>query len=178
MKFSPGDVVPATALETIHGKPLQLPDAGSRWVHLQFRRFAGCPVCNFHLLTFARRQGELAAAGIREVVLFHSSAQEMRKYQAQLPFDCVADPAKAHYRRFGVETSRLAFLHPRVFWSGLRWVLATGRFYRKAENGITGLPADVLIDARGTVVAVKYGGHADDHWEVDELLALAGAAGS
>ena len=75
MKFSPGDVVPATALETIHGKPLQLPDAGSRWVHLQFRRFAGCPVCNFHLLTFARRQGELAAAGIREVVLFHSSAQ-------------------------------------------------------------------------------------------------------
>ena len=55
-------------------------------------------------------------------------------------------------------------------------MLATGRFYKRAENGITGLPADVLIDARGTVVAVKYGGHADDHWEVDELLALAGAA--
>ena len=30
MKFSPGDVVPAAALETIHGKPLQLPDAGAR----------------------------------------------------------------------------------------------------------------------------------------------------
>ena len=97
----------------------------------------------------------------------------MLKYQAQIPFACVADPSKKHYRRFGVETSRRALLHPRVFWSGLRWILATGRFYNKAENGISGLPADFLIDARGYVVASKYGLHADDHWDVDELLRLA-----
>jgi peroxiredoxin len=173
MKLSPGDTAPATTLETIHGERLSLPDASARFVHLQFRRFAGCPVCNFHLLSLARRREDIEAAGIREVVLFHSSREEMLKYQAQLPFDCVADLAKEHYRRFGVETSRWAVLHPGVFWSGLRWFLATGRLYKKAENGILGLPADFLIDARGRVVAAKYGLHADDHWDADTLLELA-----
>lgn len=59
----------------------------------------------------------------------------------------------------------------------MRWVLASGRFYRKAENGITGLPADFLIDSGGSVVACKYGTHADDQWDADELLELAADAG-
>ncbi len=173
MRLSPGDTVPAMALDTIRGERLSLPDAARPFVHLQFRRFAGCPVCNFHLMVLAGRRGDIEAAGIREVIFFHSAKDEMLKYQAQLPFDCVADPTRQHYRRFGVETSRWAVLHPRVFWSGLRWILATGRFYRRAENGITGLPADFLIDARGRIVAAKYGVHADDHWDADELLGLA-----
>ena len=173
MKLSPGDMAPVTALETIRGVSLNVPDASVRLVHLQFRRFAGCPVCNFHLMNLARRREDLEAAGIREVILFHSSKEEMLKYQAQLSFDCVADPTKQHYRRFGVETSRLAVLHPRVFWSGLRWFLTTGRLYNKAENGILGLPADFLIDTRGHVLAAKYGLHADDHWDADEILSLA-----
>lgn len=173
MRLSIGDTAPATDLETIHGKRLAVPDAATRFVHLQFRRFAGCPVCNFHLLSLARRREDLEAAGIHEIILFHSSRDEMLKYQAQLPFDCVADPTKQHYRRFGAETSIFAVLHPRVFWSGLRWILTTGRFYKKAENGILGLPADFLIDSQGHVVAVKYGVHADDHWDADELLSLA-----
>lgn len=27
---------------------------GPKFTHLQFRRFAGCPVCNLHLRSFAR----------------------------------------------------------------------------------------------------------------------------
>lgn len=173
MRLSIGDMAPATTLQTIRGEHLTVPDASARFVHLQFRRFAGCPVCNFHLLSLAGRRKDIEAAGIREVILFHSSQREMLKYQAQLPFDCVADPTKQHYRRFGVQTSGLAVLHPRVFWSGVRWILTTGRFYNKAENGILGLPADFLVDSRGHVVAAKYGLHADDHWDADELLSLA-----
>ncbi|NDZ17157.1 hypothetical protein C7T35_40010 [Variovorax sp. WS11] len=172
MKLAPGDIAPAMALETIRGERLTVPDASARLVHLQFRRFAGCPVCNFHLLSLARRRQDLEAADIREVILFHSSKNEMLAYQAQLPFDCVADPTKQQYRRFGVETSKWAALHPRVFWAGLRWILATGRFYNKAENGILGLPADFLVDSRGFIAAAKYGLHADDHWDADELLQL------
>ena len=66
-----------------------------------------------------------------------------------------------------------ALLNIRVFWSGLRWILAARRFYTRAENGILGLPADFLVDAQGRIVACKYGAHADDHWEVGELLQLA-----
>jgi peroxiredoxin len=173
MNLAPGDVAPLIAASTIHCKPVEIPDPMSRYVHLQFRRFAGCPVCNFHLLTMGRRQAEIADAGIRQVVFFHSSREEVLKYQAQLPFDCVADASKKHFKAYGVETSVKALLNPHVFWSGLRWVLTSGRFYTKAENGIFGLPADFLVDAEGRVVACKYGAHADDHWEVDELLQLA-----
>lgn len=177
MKLSPGDLAPAIQAETILGKTLRLPgDSGAPLLHLQFRRFAGCPVCNFHLRTMSLRHGEIAAAGVRQWVFFHSSREEMRKYQAQLPFDCVADPQKRHYRAWGVQSSWRAVLHPRVLSSGLRWVLATGRFYRRAENGILGLPAEFLVDASGRIVDCHYGAHADDHWEVDELLRRAAEA--
>lgn len=172
----PGDMAPPFTTKTIRDEPVSLPDPSAPIVHLQFRRFAGCPVCNFHLLTLARRRDEIQGAGIHQIVLFHSSAQEMLKYQAQLPFDCIADPERRIYRQYGVETSMRALLHPRVLLNGARWVLAARRFYRKAENGILGLPADFLV-ANGRLSAVKYGAHADDHWDVDELLGLAGGSG-
>jgi peroxiredoxin len=172
----PGDIAPPFTARTIKDKVIFQPNQGAPVLHLQFRRFAGCPVCNFHLLTMSRRRDELMAAGIDQIVLFHSSVEEMLKYQAQLPFDCVADPDKRLYRQYGVETSLRALLHPRVLLNGARWILAARRFYRKAENGILGLPADFLI-VHGRVVAVKYGKHADDHWEVDELLHIAKGSG-
>ena len=157
---------------SIFGKPVVIPDPLARYVHLQFRRFAGCPVCNFHLHSLNRRFADIQAAGIREVAVFHSSREEMLKYQAQLPFDCIADPGKELYRRFGVEASLLAPLHPAVLWAGFRGVLATGRFYKKAENGIFGLPADFLIGSGGEVLAAHYGAHAYDNWDADYLLGL------
>jgi len=35
-------------LTPITGPPIPVPDP-SRLTHLQFRRFAGCPVCNLHI---------------------------------------------------------------------------------------------------------------------------------
>lgn len=175
MKLAPGSTAPAIATRSIAGKEVRVPAGDAALLHLQFRRFAGCPVCNLHLRSMARRHAEVAAAGVRQVVFFHSSREEMLRYQAQLPFDCVADPDKQYYRGYGVEASLLAVLHPRVFWSGMKWVLTTGRFYRKAENGILGLPADFLVNAQGTVVASHYGRHADDHWEVEDVLEFARA---
>jgi hypothetical protein len=36
-----------------------------------------------------------------------------------------------------------------------------------------GLPADFLIGADGVILASKYGAYVDDHWSVDDLLAIA-----
>ena len=74
-------------------------------VHLQFRRFAGCPICNVHLQSIVRRHDEITNAGIREVVVFHSTDQELRRYVDDLPFAVVGDPAKALYAEFGVGSS-------------------------------------------------------------------------
>jgi hypothetical protein len=72
-KIEIGEVVTAHELSDIHDKPVRIPDP-ERLIHLQFRRFAGCPICNLHMRSISGRHDEIVAAGVREVVVFHSSA--------------------------------------------------------------------------------------------------------
>jgi peroxiredoxin len=173
-----GDVVPGRKLETYTGGQVALP-APDKGVHLQLRRFAGCPVCNLHLRSFAQRNTEIEAAGVREIVVFHSTAEALAKYEAELPFAMVADPDKRLYQEFGVEPSLKALLNPAVWltiakaMSGSIWATLRGRAPLAPlapRGGNFGLPADLLIAPGGRVVAVKYGRHAYDQWSVEELL--------
>jgi peroxiredoxin len=177
-RLTVGDVVDRLELATIHGEPVPVPDPGSR-IHLQFRRYAGCPICNLHLRSFARRHRELDAAGIRELAVFHSPAKDMLPHQADLPFAVIADPARELYRRFSVEISTRSLLHPRAWTTPLRpgsWSVvrrgrrAGGSPGPRSGESILGLPADFLIEPDGRLSAVKYGRHANDQWSVDELL--------
>ncbi|MBN2624574.1 MAG: AhpC/TSA family protein [Acidimicrobiales bacterium] len=176
-----GATIPARRLQTLTGEPVTIPQA-DRLVHLQFRRFAGCPVCNLHLRSFVRRHDEIESAGLREVVLFHSTADDLRRYESDLPFTVVADPDKRIYREFGVESSPRALLHPRAWWPIVRAVghsLVAIVRDRQAPPPLTphggryGLPTDILVGPDGRVVARHDGTHVDDQWSVDEVLALA-----
>jgi hypothetical protein len=164
-------------LATVTGGLVTIPDP-DMLVHLQFRRFAGCPICNLHLRSIVNRHDEIVRAGIREVVVFHSPADELRKHTAELPFDVIADPGKHLYREYGIETSRRALLHPRtwaaIIKGSLHDVLRGKGPALKQPNGRLGLPGDFLIDQKGAVLAAKRGEHAYDQWSVDELLSLAG----
>jgi peroxiredoxin len=115
-QLSPGSMVPVRQLDTINGQPVTMPAADGR-TRLQFRRFAGCPICHVHLRGFAQRQQDIADAGITEVAFFHSPAQELRGYQSLLPFAVIADPDKEQYRQFGVEARLRALTHPRAWWA-------------------------------------------------------------
>jgi len=180
-RLEPGAVVAARSLLTVAGVPVSLPDP-DRLTHLQVRRFAGCPVCNLHLRSFARRHDEIVAAGIREVVVFHSPPDELRRHADGLPFALVADPDKRLYAEFGVESGARALLAPLVWLPIVRavsvslWAILRGQGRLPATNphgGRLGLPADFLIASTGQIIACKYGEHADDQWSVDELLSLA-----
>lgn len=168
-------------LETISGNSIRIPDA-NQVIHMQFRRFAGCPVCNLHLQSFVRRHEEITSEAIREVVVFHSSTGELITHAGDLPFDVIADPDKRLYSEFGVESSPRALLDPRAWFPVLRAVLHSlweiVRWQRpfppiNPNGGSLGLPADFLIGSDGIVMACKYGSHADDQWSVDELLRIA-----
>lgn len=172
-------VVPHRVLTTITGAPVPIPDPDCL-IHLQFRRFAGCPVCNLHLRSIVRRHDEIIAANIREVVVFHSSAEELQKYADDLPLALIADPTRKLYREFGVETAPRALLDPRAWPTIVRAVTTELRAARDTnhvappstpEGGRLGLPADFLIAPDSRVLAAKHGSHADDQWSVDELLA-------
>ena len=119
-QFNVGDTVDRHDLVTIHGKPVHLPDP-EHLVHLQFSRYAGCPVCNLHMRDVAARHEEILAAGIREVVVFYSDAETMLGVQGSLPFATIADPEKELYAEFGVGTMRYTgALKPRTWRAALR----------------------------------------------------------
>ena len=180
-----GDKVNPRTLTTIQGAAVALP-AADGLVHLQFRRFAGCPICNLHLNAIARRHAEIEAAGVREIVLFHSPAAELAPFAALLPFPLIPDPARRLYAEFAVGSARRSLADPRA-WPVLARgsVRTTWRVLRRRErapaaaqpHGRLGLPADFLIDGTGRVAAVRYGVHAADQWSVDDLLSLAATAG-
>ena len=142
------------------------------WTHLQFRRFAGCPVCNLHLKSFARGQERLEAAQIRTVAFFHSSESLMRPYQGDLPFAAVADPKRKWYKRFAVERSMTSTLHPKVMLAAVCGLFTAPSNPFAGGLDQSGLPADFLIDPNGIIKAVHYGSHANDQWSVDEVLSL------
>jgi peroxiredoxin len=176
-----GDTIEPHQLKALSGESVPVPDP-AHVVHLELRRFAGCPVCNLHLRSVVVRNDELKAAGIREVVVFHSSADDLRKYQAELPFDVIPDPDRKIYAEFGVESKPKAILSPGAWpaiFKGLgRSIAATikGKEHAppmKPAGGSTGLPGDFLIASDGKVISSKYGEHAYDQWTVDEVLALA-----
>jgi peroxiredoxin len=184
MRLTAGTAVPARQLTPVAGPPVPVPDP-EHVIHLQFRRFAGCPVCTLHLHSFARQHDALLAAGVREVVVFHAPIDELRPQVAGLPFAVIADPGKRLYAEFGVESGRRALLDPRAWPAIVRGVLASlwgiVAHHRPApaaspSGGRLGLPADFLISPDGQILAVRYGQHANDQWPVTEVLALASQA--
>jgi hypothetical protein len=179
-----GSVVAPRDLVTVAGGAVPIPDP-DRLVHLQFRRFAGCPICNVHLQSVVRRHDEIAAAGIREVVVFHSTVQELRRHVIGLPFAVIGDPDRVLYTEFGVGSSARALLDPRAMAPLLAPMIRglpaiggtrgpTPPANTHPTGGRLGLPADFLIGAHGRVIACKRGTHAYDQWSVDELLTHAG----
>jgi hypothetical protein len=181
-----GTLVDTLELDTVAGDTVTVPDP-EHLVHLQFRRFAGCPVCNLHLRSVVTRHDEIVAAGVREVVFFHSTVEELRPHVADLPFAVVADPGKDQYVEFGVESGRRSVLDPRALGAIVSGVLhdlgpvLRGRRPlppRSPVGGRLGLPADFLVDHDGRVLAAHYGEHSYDQWSVDELLDLVRAGRS
>ena len=177
-RLTPGATVTTRQLTTMTGEQVALPDP-DRLVHLQFRRFAGCPVCNLHLRSIITQLDTIEAAGVTEIVVFHSTAEDLLQYEADLPFPVIADPRKRLYAEFGVDTAVRALLDPRAYLPMLRglahdiWSVLRGRKRvpsLRPDGGFLGLPADLLIASDGRVVAAKYGEFNFDQWTVRELL--------
>ena len=178
-KVRVGGAVPPLEITASTGEPVTIPDPQGEFVHLQFRRFAGCPICNLHLRSIVRRYDEIRSHGIREVVVFHSTGAELAKYEAELPFPLIADPERQLYQRFGVERRPGSLLSGRALRAAIAGqiaALARRSTMRSAfgpltpSGGLFGLPADFLIAPDGRLAALKYGQNAYDQWTVDELL--------
>jgi peroxiredoxin len=179
-QLKPGQTFEYLEVTNIHEKKVAIPDKGGSPIHLQFRRYARCPVCNLHLQSFVRRHSDLEATGIKEVVIFHSSDEELLKYQSNFPFDVVGDPGKTLYRKYGVESSITSIFNPKAWPAMIAGLLSKDRpdISLAPNGGVLGLPADILICPDGKIEAVHYGAHADDQWSVDHVIKLASMVSS
>jgi peroxiredoxin len=173
-----GHKAPAITGKNIHGKYVIVPNPNGRITHLQFRRFAGCSICNLHLQTFVRRHEELLANGVVEVVVFHSTEDELMPFQGYFPFDVIGDPTKKYYKTFAVGGGLSAILNPTALAAMFNGMRAKEKPAPKMpkNGGILGLPADFLIGPDGCVIGCHYGTHAYDQWPVEKVLQLATAA--
>lgn len=168
--------------------PLQLTDIAGQIhsipapnciTHLQFRRFAGCPICNIHMGQLKARKDELTRAGVREIIVFYSQDKKVQEFLSDIPFILIADPQRRLYQQFGVEQSVFAVLDPRAWPAAIKGAaMHIKRIWQrlpKDDESLLGLPADFLIDQSGKLVDLSYGSHAYDQWSVDEILAKAAA---
>src|SRR5213592_5119344 len=178
-KAQVGDAFPTLELAASFGERVRVPDPAGEYVHLQLRRFAGCPICNLPLRSIVSRHDEIRTHGIREVIVFHSTAAELAKHEAELPFPLIADPERQLYRRLGAERGPSSLVSMRALRAAIAGQAAALRHQStmrgalgpvKPTGGLLGLPADFLIAPDGRIAALKYGQHAYDQWTVDELL--------
>src|SRR5690348_14089592 len=115
-----GQPFPPLEVPAVGGGTISLPDdlAGSYGVVLIYRG-SWCPYCNAQLAAFSRALDALTELGVKVVALsvddeetsaalvakhkLHSTAAELVKHEAELPFSLIADPGRVLYRRLGVE---------------------------------------------------------------------------
>ena len=89
----PSDGVHFTTKD-IYGLTVSLDEFAGKPVMLSFFRDAACPFCNFRVYELANNYNEWRSAGLEVVVVFSSTAEEVKKYVARYPrpFRVIADP--------------------------------------------------------------------------------------
>src|SRR5579863_10220981 len=174
MRLTVGSTALNFSVQALRGRTVDLAALRGRTVLLKFYRFATCPVCNLHMHRFINEHGKLQALGLTTVVLYHSPAEKLANENMELPpFDLVADPEKRIFRAYGVEkgwAGMFSFAVMRDYYRALRAGFKPGLF--TSDGGMTGNPADFIIDADGRIAYAHYGRQYADSLDADQVVEL------
>ncbi len=174
MRLKVGSIAPNFSVQALGGRTVDLAALRGRTVLLKFYRFATCPVCNLHMHRFISDYPKLQALGLTTVVLYHSPADKLANENMELPpFDLVADPEKHIFRAYGVEkgwAGMFSFAVMRDYYRALMAGFKPGLF--TSDGGITGNPADFIIDADGRIAYAHYGRQYADSLDADQVVEL------
>ena len=166
MKLHVEQAAPDFQIEDIHGTPIALGDYAGKMLMLSFYRYASCPLCNLRVHELIHRYPEFYAKGLHLLAFFQSPRESIRQYvgKQETPFPLVADPTRALYRRYGVESSwvgfgKALFKLPMIFDAVIKKKFLPG----KMENEFAMIPADFLIGPDLTISRAFYGKDIGDH---------------
>lgn len=174
MRLKIGSTAPNFTAQALGGSKVDLATLRGRPVVLKFYRFATCPVCNLHMHRFIQEYGMLQALGLTTIVLYHSPAEKLQETNIELPpFDLVPDPEKRIFRAYGVEKGWAGMFSPAVmrdYFRALKAGFPPGMF--SSDGGVTGNPADFIIDAEGRIAFAHYGRHYADSLDAGQIAAI------
>jgi peroxiredoxin len=174
---------PYQKLTTIDGTQIDF-HHGSGLVHLQLRRFSGCPICNLHLRNLSLNLPKLNLIGVKEVIVFHSPEdviqENIRDVDWTNGFNFIADPKREIYKEMGAESSGWKYLfrmRASTFLIGLKSLPRLLKTKRQGAEGVlTQRPMDLLIDSSsGLIVDSYYGIDSNDQWSYQEIESKAQA---
>jgi peroxiredoxin len=175
MTFEIGKKAPTFMAETLSGETIYLKDFINRPVLIKFYRFAECPVCNLHLREFIRKYDELEKEGLSVIIIYHSPKWRFEKSgKENLPFPIIPDPEKKIFGKYGVKNSwagMFSFTVWRDYAVAMAAGFSSGMFAH--DGGITGHPADFLVDKEGVLRFVHYGADYADSLTVEQAITAA-----
>lgn len=174
--LTPGAAAPRFGAADLLGAPVSLPVNGS-WTLLSFLRYATCPACNLRVRELRQRDADLRKAGVQWYAIFHSPKARLERY---MPRDAwahvISDFDRTHGISYGTTRSwggvLLSAALPAFYWAYLK-TLVFGYWGGAIDRWFDTMPADVLVDPKGTVVLAHYGRHLVDHLGVDDVLRAA-----
>ena len=173
MRLKIGSTAPAFTAQALGGRKVDLTALRGRTILLKFYRFATCPVCSLHMHRFIKDYDLLQALGLTTVVLYHSPAEKLEAANANIdlpPFDLVPDPEKHIFRAYGAENGLAGMFSPMVmreYYRALKAGFPPGML--TSDGGVTGNPADFIIDGEGRIAFAHYGRHYADSLDARQI---------
>ena len=170
-----GDVAPDFEASTKDGKLVHLSRLRGNPVWLIFYRYAGCPICNLHLLALSHREEVLKTINLQVVAVFDSPKDSFPKTLAGKPYPdipLIPDPQNRLFNLYKTTQSLSGVIHPKVATNFFK-AMFSGFKQPKIDGKIGQMPAHFLIDPEGQLDTIYYGKHAADHipWEkVDDFV--------
>lgn len=173
MKLQVNQQAPVFKTSDVYGREISIQALRGKKVYLAFERNAGCPVCNLRTHELLKHANYFSAHHVTVLLIYESTVEKMKDYLAddQYPFCFVADPENRLYKQFQIERSFFKVTKG-LFHGLIGKAMAGKKLFRKpiTQDGNTStIPSEFIIDEKGTLSTVHYGGYIGDHLALDLL---------
>ncbi len=175
MRIETGTSAPNFVAKTVDGKAIDLSAYQGRPVWLAFFRYASCPLCNLRVHQVAGAGARFQRKNLKMIAVFQSKKEKLEDFVAKQPspFAVVTDPKMDLFRLFGVEKGVRGLSAPITIAKKMNEVRkAKMPMVRPPEGPALRIPADFLIDQKGTIRVAHYGADISDSISFEEVDAF------
>ncbi|WP_020530672.1 peroxiredoxin family protein [Flexithrix dorotheae] len=153
------------------GNAISLADYKGKKVLLTFFRYASCPFCNMRMQLLIRNAEKLKKSGVEILVLFASSAQQIKKYAGKQnpPFPIIPDAGRDIYKDYMIKSSTKGMLKTMGNMKMMMKMMGSGFFSFDSMPRESLLPADFLIDENQNIVESFFGTEFSEHIDIDSV---------